>query len=166
MRLHPLRNQLRIVGEPLLFLEIAAKKGPLVIENPPYDAAPMLDLLSLVEVLGNAFDSHDAEPACLRLAKRQSHRVIRDSPVDGFRNGVKKGFLDEVRDKSVVDFQESASALLTSSQRVFRALALRDVLRKGHYKLRHALGARNQRNIVAYPHHAAVFASILLFDLE
>jgi hypothetical protein len=54
MRLHPLSNQLRIVGEPLLFLEIAAKKGPLVIENPPYDAAPMLDLLSLVEVLGIA----------------------------------------------------------------------------------------------------------------
>src|SRR4029077_20205643 len=163
---HPFSNQQRIVREPLLLLEIAAKKGPLMIENPPHAAALMLDLLSLMEVLGNALSGHNAERARLWLVKGQSHRVKRDSPVNCFRNGVKKGFLDEVRDDSVVDLQERARALLTSSQRLFRALALRYVLRKRHYKLRHALGARNQRNIVACPHQAAVFAPILLFDLE
>src|SRR5579862_9774477 len=106
----------------------------------------MLDLLSRLEVLRNALNGHNAERVCLRLAKRQCHRVIRDSPMDGFTNRMKEGFLDEVRDDSIVDLQERASALLTSSQRVLRALALRDVLRKRHQKLLHTLGAGNQRN--------------------
>src|SRR5580704_18749118 len=136
-----------------------------MIENPPHTAALMLDALALTEVLRNALSGHNAESA-LGLANRQPHRIIRDSPVDGFRNGVKKGFPAEVRDERVIDLEEQASSLLISSQRLFGALALRYVLRKRHDKLRHALGAWNQRNVVAYPHQAAVFASILLFDLE
>ena len=32
--------------------------------------------------------------------------------------------------------------------------------------MRHALGARNEGNVVAYPDQAAVFASVLLLDLK
>src|SRR4029077_9697078 len=62
--------------------------------------------------------------------------------------------------------KESAPPLLALPQRPFRPFALRDVFGERHYEPRHALGARNQRNVVAHPDQAAVLALILLLDLK
>src|SRR6266404_8560693 len=55
---------------------------------------------------------------------------------------------------------------LASPQSLLRALALGDVLGQRHYESRYPLGARLQRNVVAYPNQTAVLAAILFLDLK
>src|SRR5438876_5203327 len=61
---------------------------------------------------------------------------------------------------------EAPLELLGIPQRLFRLFSLRDVFGERHNESRHALRARNQRNVVAYPDQAAILASILLLDLK
>jgi hypothetical protein len=44
--------------------------------------------------------------------------------------------------------------------------SLGDVFRERHHKPRHALGARNEGDVVAHPDRGAVLASVLLLDLK
>src|SRR5512133_3381652 len=69
-------------------------------------------------------------------------------------------------DKLVVQIQEQAKAIALPLQAVGEALALRDVFGERHHELRHALGAWNEGNVVAYPDQAGIFASILLLNLK
>src|SRR5258706_8015336 len=55
---------------------------------------------------------------------------------------------------------------VASPKSLLRALALGDVLGQRHYESRYPLGARHQRNIVAYPNQTAVLAPILFLNLE
>src|SRR5215831_19662437 len=57
-------------------------------------------------------------------------------------------------------------SLLAIVQRLLRLFSLRDLLGERHDESRHALGARNKRDIVPYPDQTAILASILLFDLK
>src|SRR3989441_1155549 len=61
---------------------------------------------------------------------------------------------------------EAPLELLGSPQRLFRLFSLRDVFGERHNESRHALRARNERNVVAHPDQAAILASILLLDLK
>ena len=60
-------------------------------------------------------------------------------------------------------FQQVRLAL---PQHLFCLFPLCDVFGERHYEARHALGARNEGNVVAYPDQAAVLSSVLLLDLK
>src|SRR5437588_2953336 len=49
---------------------------------------------------------------------------------------------------------------------MLRTLPLGDVLGQRHYESRYPLGARHQRNVVAYPNETAVLAAMLFLDLK
>src|SRR5271167_4979374 len=57
-------------------------------------------------------------------------------------------------------------SLLAMAQRLFRLLSFRDVFGERHDESRHALGARNKRNVVAYPDETPILAPVLLLDLK
>src|ERR1700678_1972430 len=55
---------------------------------------------------------------------------------------------------------------LLSSEEGFCTFPLCDVLGQRHKELRYSLGARHERNVVAYPNQTAVLAAILFLDLK
>jgi hypothetical protein len=62
--------------------------------------------------------------------------------------------------------ENETDSLLTFLQSFFCLFPISDVLRERHDKSRHALGARNQRDVVTYPDETAILTSVRLLDLK
>src|ERR1700756_2157063 len=137
-----------------------------MIENPSHTAALMSDLQPYVVVTKSSLQCEEAECICLRHVKQKSGRVKGDNMLQNLGNGMQEGVLGETRDNGIIDLEERASALLTLPQFPLRPFSLPDVFRERHKKSRHTLGARNKRNVVAYPDKTAILAAILLLDLK
>src|ERR1700722_1238604 len=167
-RLDALCYKAALIGILPLLFKIATQQRSPMVEHPTGAGLVAAILQPRSEIVREQVSLHgeEAESISLRLIYGNGATIEGDNAMQGVGNRVQERRLVEVRDDRVVNLKERASTLLTSSQRRFRALALRDVLRKRHHKLRHALRARNQRNIIVYPNQAAVSSSILLLDLE
>src|SRR5215470_8990653 len=104
---------------------------------------------------------------CVHVLAEQFGRIVVSEHAHGCTITEKAGTLGIApKDRLSGGIQYEPDFLLAMVQRLFRLFSLRDVLGERHDEPRHALGARNERNVVPHPDETPILAPILLLDLK